>query len=230
MKKKIIIKAVAIFFVAGIFVGCKNVNPDKDTVANLKTSLISEYYTSARYNAFSDKAEKEGYMQIAKLFKALSVAESVHARNFKNILDSAGVKTDNVVPGFLVGSTEINLENAIKEEIMDIDSIYPGYIKQSNNSPLIKANQTFSSVWEAEKTHKDLLVMIYDILMTNLIKVNEVAVTSAPASENLVTIGNLFSKTNYYVCPVDGRVFDSTDITDKCSLCTTPRSNFIIIN
>lgn len=230
MKTKYVIKIVILFLATGFWISCTDTKPDKETVANLKTSLISEYYTNARYNAFSEKAEKEGYSQIGKLFKALATAESIHARNFKNILYSLGEKTDHFIPDYIVGSTQNNLQNAIEEEVMDIDSIYPHYIKQSDNSALKQANQTFNFVWEAEKTHKDLLVMIYDILMTKVIKVNEVAVASAPENNNLKVIDDLFAKTDYYVCPLDGRIFDSTNVNEKCSLCKTPKSDFIIIN
>jgi rubrerythrin len=216
--------------VTGFLTGCTNTKSDKETIENLKTSLISENYTHARYNAFSEKAEKEGYSQIGKLFKALATAESIHARNFKNILDSLGEKTDNFVPDYIVGSTQNNLQNAIEEEIMDIDSIYPNYIKQSENTSYKNVNQMFTMILEAEKTHKNNLITIYDLLMTSAIKVNEEEVASAPSGENLPVIEDLFAKTDYYVCPLDGRIFDTVNVNEKCSLCKTPKSNFIIIN
>jgi rubrerythrin len=225
---KIIIITASII-VIGFIAGCTKSKPDTQTITNLKTSLISEYYTNARYNAFSEKAEKEGYRQIAKLFKALATAESIHARNFENVLDEAGIDVEKTIPEFKVETTEKNLQLAIEEEIMDIDSTDPGYIEESLNSEITKANDVFSAVWEAEKTHKNLLVLIYDVLMTKAFKVNDVAKESAPSRENLATIEDLFSKTNYYVCPIDGRVFDSSNVTEKCNTCMTEKSNFIII-
>jgi len=229
MKKNDLI-TITIIIGIGLFTACSNSKPDTETISNLKASLNSENYTSARYNAFSDKAIKEGYMQIGKLFKALSIAESVHAKNFKNVLDSIGVKIEKTNPNYVVESTEKNLQNAIKEEIMDIDSIYPNYIKQSNNSSIKQANHTFTQVWEAEKTHKNMLVMIYDKLMTEELKINNVTVASAPSNKNISNIEELFSKTDYYVCPVDGCISDSTGLMEKCSVCETPKNNNITIN
>ena len=229
MKKLHKYEYVIIVLLLGFIAICTKTKPDTKTIENLKVSLLSEYYTSARYNAFSEKATNEGYFQIAKLFKALSTAESIHARNFKRVLDQSGIKIEKKEPGYLVESTEKNLQKSIEEEIMDIDSIYPTFIEQSINSDISQANDVFTFVWQAEKTHKNLLMLIYDLLMTTEIKINEVAVSSAPSRENLSKIENLFSKTDYYVCPIDGKVFDNTDITDKCSLCNTSQMNFILI-
>jgi rubrerythrin len=230
MKKLIKYEVVALLLVFGFITSCNKAETDTNTLSNLKASLVSEYYTSSRYNAFAEKAEKEGYFQIAKLFKALSVAESVHARNFKQVLDLAGVKTEKHVPAYLVESTEKNLKSAIEEEVMDIDSIYPSYELQSIGSDIRQANDVFNYVWQAEKTHKDLLMLIYDVLMTSEIKENGVAVSSAPSKESLSQIEDMFSKTNYYVCPMDGRVFDTSNIADKCNFCLTSRSKFIVIH
>lgn len=216
--------------VIGFTLGCTDVKPDQETVSNLKTSLASEYFTRDRYTAYSERAEKEGYIQIAKIFKALSVAESVHARNFRDILESLGEKTEVTVPGFIVESTEKNLENAIKEEIMDMDSLYPSYILQSNFAEMRHANNTFTSICEAEKSHRDMLVLIYDMLMTNHVKVNDLVVSSAPAKENLPNIDDLFSKTNFMVCPHDGCVFEESEEMQNCALCHTSNSSLIMID
>lgn len=230
MKKLIKYEVMALLLVFGFITSCNKAETDTNTMSNLKASLVSEYYTNARYNAFAEKAEKEGYFQIAKLFKALSVAESVHARNFKQVLDLAGVRTEKHVPDYIVESTEKNLQSAIEEEVMDIDSIDPGYIEQSFNSQIKQANDVFTFVWEAEKTHKNLLVFIYDLLMTNEVKENGVTVASAPSKASLSNIEDLFLKTNYYVCPMDGRVYDTSNIAEKCSICLTPKSKFIVIH
>jgi rubrerythrin len=228
--KRYLIIGIILLGIAGFYTSCSKDSPDKGTLANLKSSLISEYYTNARYSAFAEKAKKEGYLQIAKLFKALATAEGVHARNFKKVLDFAGVSTETSNSHFVVGSTEKNLKDAIQEEIMDIDIIYPAYIRQSYNSAISEANITFSKVWEAEKIHKNLLVIMYDQLMTKVIKVKESSLASAPTKENLSKIEELFSKTNYYVCPVDGRLLNNNDVNRACAMCHISKSNFLAIN
>jgi rubrerythrin len=229
MKKNYFFTSAVILFV--VFVtACTSSRTDRDTIANLKSSFNSENYTSDRYNAFSEKAVKEGYLQVAKLFKALSVAESIHAKKFKAVLESAGINMEKSDPDYKVESTEINLKNAIQEEIMDIDFIYPGYVKESANSPLTKANSAFSSVWEAEKTHKKLLALIYDILMTNEKNKDGKVISSVPSRKNLDKIESLFSETDYYISPADGKVYDSMEYTENCLLCNSPNANYIMIS
>jgi rubrerythrin len=230
MKTNYLKRAVSLLFVFGFFAGCTYTKTDKETIENLKTSLISEYTTNAKYNAYSEKAEQEGYPQIGKLFKALATAENVHALKFKNLLGSKATKILKSEPVYLLESTEKNLQNAIVEEIIGMDVIDPGYIKQSENSDVKQANSTFAAVCEAEKSHKNLLVLIYDVLMTRVVKENAVAVASAPSKGNLSKIENLFSKTDYYVCPADGRVFDNTNLLENCPLCNTPKADFIVVS
>jgi len=160
----------------------------------------------------------------------LATAENVHAQNFKNVLAAAGVKIKKTDPVYRLESTEKNLQNSIKEEIVDMDIMYPRFMYQSKNSQVKQANKAFTDVCEAEKSHKDLLVLIYDVLMTNVVKKNDVAVASAPSKKNLSKIENIFSKTDYYVCPVDGSVTDNTQEIGSCSLCNTPKTKFIIVN
>ncbi|RLB42023.1 MAG: rubrerythrin family protein, partial [Deltaproteobacteria bacterium] len=47
---------------------------------NLAIAFAAESKAAARNAAFAQKAETEGYKQIARLFRAVSDAESVHAR------------------------------------------------------------------------------------------------------------------------------------------------------
>jgi rubrerythrin len=230
MKNLFKYEVVILLLVFGFITSCNKAKPDNETLSNLKSSLVSEYYTGARYNAFAEKAKNEGYYQIAKLFKALSIAEGVHARNFKQVLDLAGVRSEKHIPVYMVESTEKNLKSAIEEEFMDIDSIYPVYELHSIGSEIKQANEVFSYVWQAEKTHKNLLMLIYDVLMTNEIKENGITVGSAPSRGNLTKIEDLFSRTNYYVCPMDGTVYDSSTVSDKCSLCTTAKAKFIVVH
>ena len=49
------------------------------TLENLKTAFAGESQANRKYLAFAAKAEKEGYPQIAKLFRAAAEAETIHA-------------------------------------------------------------------------------------------------------------------------------------------------------
>ncbi|MCX8012604.1 MAG: rubrerythrin family protein, partial [Desulfobacterota bacterium] len=49
------------------------------TKENLKEAFAGESQANRKYLAFAQKAEAEGYPQIAKLFRAAAEAETVHA-------------------------------------------------------------------------------------------------------------------------------------------------------
>lgn len=230
MKTNFLKKTVSLLLVLVFVAGCTKNQTDKETIANLMASLTSEHTTNAKYNAYSEKAKKEGYPQLAKLFKALATAENVHALKFENALATTGKKIVRTEPVFLLESTEKNLQNAIIEEIVCMDIIYPRYLKQAESSFMKHVENAFWLVNEAEKSHKDMLVLMYDVLVTNVVKENDVPVASVPSKSNLTKIEDLFSKTDYFVCPVDGRVFDETNMDLGCSLCETPKSKFIRVS
>ena len=52
-----------------------------NSTENLQAAFAGESQASRKYLYFSEKADKDGQSQIAKLFRAASEAETVHARN-----------------------------------------------------------------------------------------------------------------------------------------------------
>ena len=65
------------------------------TATNLQDAFNGESNATARYAAFSKKANEEGYKEIALLFKAASLAEKIHANNHKAVLEEMGVDNWN---------------------------------------------------------------------------------------------------------------------------------------
>ncbi|MHA1886346.1 MAG: rubrerythrin family protein, partial [Promethearchaeota archaeon] len=70
---------------------------------NLKAAFAGESQANRKYLAFAEKADKDGFPQIAKLFRAAAEAETVHAHNHLRVL--GGIK-----------STEENIQAAIEGE------------------------------------------------------------------------------------------------------------------
>lgn len=56
------------------------------TQDNLKEAFAGESQANRKYLAFADKADQEGYKQVAKLFRAAADAETVHARNHLRVM------------------------------------------------------------------------------------------------------------------------------------------------
>ena len=53
----------------------------EQTLKNLLAAFNGESNASARYAAFAVKADEEGYLKVASLFRAASRAEQIHAAN-----------------------------------------------------------------------------------------------------------------------------------------------------
>ena len=99
---------------------------------------------AVRNEAFAKKAESEGYAQIAKLFRAISDAESVHARRYLQLMRGK------------IGSTEENLETAFNNEINANVNEYPKLIKEATDEGKSSVAKAFSRSRDVESGHADL--------------------------------------------------------------------------
>ena len=111
-----------------------------DTEQNLQTAFAGESQANRRYLFFAEKADKEGYPQIAKLFRAAADAETVHARNHFNAMDG-------------VGSTKDNLNAGVIGEHREFTRMYPPFIEQAKIDQYQRAEVTFEHANEVEEIH-----------------------------------------------------------------------------
>lgn len=116
----------------------------KKTENNLAYAFGAESKAAARNAVFSKKAEMEGYPQIARLFRAVSDAESVHARRFLMLMRGK------------IGSTEENLAAAFENEIKANTEAYPQLIKEAAEEGQEAALKAFSHARDVEKRHAAL--------------------------------------------------------------------------
>ncbi|WP_292486647.1 rubrerythrin family protein [Methanohalobium sp.] len=124
------------------------------TTDNLKDAFSGESMANRKYLAFAKKAEKDGYKQIAKLFRAAAAAETVHAHNHLDILDE-------------VKSTNDNLQEAINGETFEFEQMYPGYIEEAKEEEQTKAEWSFDVANKVEKIHADLYQKALDNMGNN---------------------------------------------------------------
>jgi len=123
------------------------------TEKNLLEAFAGESQANRRYLAFAKQAEKEGYMQVAKLFKAAAEAETVHAHAHLRTL--GGVK-----------STAENLKEAISGETYEFTKMYPAMIKEAKDEGNKVAERNFTYANEVEKVHAALYQKASDNLDT----------------------------------------------------------------
>jgi rubrerythrin len=113
------------------------------TEGNLQTAFAGESQANRRYLFFAEKAEKEGYPQVARLFRAAAEAETVHARNHFNAMDG-------------VGSTKENLMAASMGEHYEFTRMYPPFIAQAEEENNKRAQFSFEYANKVEQIHHRL--------------------------------------------------------------------------
>ncbi|HEX7334620.1 MAG TPA: rubrerythrin family protein, partial [Pyrinomonadaceae bacterium] len=82
------------------------------TLDNLQTAFNGESNAKARYLAFAQKAEAEGYGKVASLFRAAARAEDIHANNHAEVIRKLGATPTADVKTPEVKSTAENLQAA----------------------------------------------------------------------------------------------------------------------
>jgi rubrerythrin len=110
------------------------------TEKNLQEAFAGESQANRRYLFFAEKADKEGYSQIARLFRAAADAETVHARNHFNAMDALGTTKENVMAGS-VG------------EHYEFTRMYPIFIDLAEQEQNQRAERTFIYANEVEQIH-----------------------------------------------------------------------------
>lgn len=109
----------------------------------LKEAFAGESQANRKYLAYAKQAEKEGYPGIARLFRAVAQAETVHAHNHLRILEGTH-------------ATEENLKAAISGENYEVVSMYPDFMTDAQAEGEKKAETSFKWAWEVEKIHEGL--------------------------------------------------------------------------
>ncbi|MBD3288923.1 rubrerythrin family protein [candidate division KSB1 bacterium] len=114
----------------------------KMTENALKDAFSGESMASMKYQIFSDIAEKEGYPNLARMFRAISYAEKVHATNHARLLG-------------MIKSTEENLQTGVDGETFEVDEMYPAYDAIAKLQKETGAERSMFFAIEAEKIHTD---------------------------------------------------------------------------
>ena len=116
----------------------------KKTDKNLAYAFGAESKAAVRNAVFAKKAEAEGYIQAARLFRAVADAESVHSRRFLILMRGK------------IGSTEENLATAFENEIKANAEEYPKLIKEAADEGQDSALKAFSYARDVESRHAEL--------------------------------------------------------------------------
>ena len=174
----------------------------------MKEAFKGETTASAKYAAYSKKAEEEGYHEIAMLFKAASTSEKVHAGNHKAVLKEGKQEVPSFTPEFTVKSTKENLKDAIAGETYEITTMYPEFIVNANKAGNQFSLMSLNYAYKTEQKHKPMYENALAALESNKVK-------SLPAV--------------FYVCPTCGNTYD-TKAPTRCGISMTSSEKFLKID
>ena len=179
----------------------------KKTAENLKSALNTELTASEKYTKFAQVAMSEGFDTLSQLFSAASKSEKIHAANHVRILHKYGGNSDNPeIAAYQVKTTKENLDAAIKGELFDMQSLYPGFIKTAEIETAPDGATAFTWAWSGDKRHLNFY--------------RKATASLAAGNENGISY-------LWYVCPKCGNLYNPDDIKTLCEVCLEKQENFI---
>ncbi len=112
------------------------------TEKNLLAAFAGESQARNKYTYFSSAAKKEGYEQIAEIFKLTADNEKEHAKIWFKLLGG-------------IGNTENNLAMAAAGENEEWTQMYPTFAKEAREEGFESIAKLFEGVAEIEKEHEE---------------------------------------------------------------------------
>ena len=174
------------------------------TASNLRNAYGGESMAHMRYTVWGARAQQEGFVNVARLFRAIALAETVHASNhFRELKDEVGGSLCASAAVFGLGGTSQNLQGGIDGETIEVDEMYPTYLDTARYQQEQGAQRSFNYALSAEKTHAELFKKA----------------RKAVDSGNDVELGAV------HVCTVCGWTHEG-DLPDTCPICGAKKKNF----
>jgi Rubrerythrin len=159
---------------------------ENKTFENLMKAFAGESQANRKYLAYAKKAEKDGRINAAKLFKAASDAETLHALKHFEVAGK-------------VGSTADNLKDAVAGETYEYKDMYPDFVKAAEEEGNMAAVMSFTFAMKAEEVHAKL----YQEALDNLNQTEEIFYYLCPVCGNI----EKFIPEKCSICGVPGNKF-----------------------
>tara|TARA_B100000686_G_scaffold342170_1_gene420790 strand:+ start:1040 stop:1459 length:420 start_codon:yes stop_codon:yes gene_type:complete len=119
------------------------------TEDNLKAAFAGESQANRRYLYFAQKADVEGYNDVATVFRSTAEGETGHAHGHLEYLAEVG----DPATGEPIGGTSSNLKAAIAGETHEYTDMYPGMAKSARDEGFDEIADWFETLAKAEKSH-----------------------------------------------------------------------------
>jgi len=119
------------------------------TEKNLKDAFAGESQANRRYLYFANKADVEGYNDVATVFRSTAEGETGHAHGHLDYLAHVG----DPATGLPIGATSSNLKAAIAGETHEYTDMYPGMAKAARDEKFDEIADWFETLAKAERSH-----------------------------------------------------------------------------
>ncbi len=171
------------------------------TLVNLQAAFNGESNAHAKYLAYAEKADEEGYGAVASLFRAAARAEEIHAGNHAEVIRKLGAEPKAEIELPEIKTTAENLKAAIEGESYERDTMYPEFIAAAKAERNKDALKSFNYAKTAEAEHATLY------------------------SQALEELDSWTEARDFYVCSVCG--YTTTDLDfEKCISCFNPKEKY----
>ena len=119
------------------------------TFDNLKAAFAGESQANRRYLYFAQKADIEGYNDVATVFRSTAEGETGHAHGHLEFMEAVG----DPATGEKIGGTADNLRSAIAGETHEYTDMYPSMAREAREEGFHEIADWFETLAKAEKSH-----------------------------------------------------------------------------
>ena len=119
------------------------------TEQNLNDAFAGESQANRRYLYFAQKADVEGYNDVAVVFRSTAEGETGHAHGHLEFLEETG----DPATGEPIGPTNLNLKAAVAGETHEYTDMYPGMTRTAREEGFEEIADWFETLAKAEKSH-----------------------------------------------------------------------------
>lgn len=173
----------------------------KITIDNLQTAYGASVKRVTWYKRFVPKVEKERFVNVANLFRAVIRSEEIRGENHAKLLKSFGVEPQQpIIDSIAVGTTLQALKMATSTEGIQAESMYPNLLRTAELEQVAEAVVQFKQARDVDVQHRELF------------------------KEAEERVGNI-PKTKYFICPACGYILTS-EKTEECPVCHTKKDKF----
>jgi len=132
------------------------------TAENLRVGFAGEAQANRRYLYFAEKADLEGAVDVANLFRSISNGETKHAFGHFDRLRNHG--EGDPATGFPVGNAKEMLASAIAGETYEYTEMYPGFAATARDEGFDEIGEWMEVMAKAERVHAQRFQKLLDSL------------------------------------------------------------------